>query len=165
MFFKVAKIIFILIALFGLVIIGTFFVRPSLLVYIYRGDDEQTIWVETKYFSVKKIISDTDKYKFSDLQWSPNGQFLAFYDFVRLEWAEKEWALKIIDARFFRIKTIFIGDYKTGEYKWLDNDTVRVYESAGSGVRAYRDIDINIDHPIIKVDDWPSGNWTPEKTF
>lgn len=162
---KIVKITFIFLVLAIFVLVIFFFINPSSLVYIYRGDDETSIWVETKYLPIKKNIADTDVYKFSDLQWSPNGKFLAYYDFVRLEWAEKEWALKIIDVRFFTTKTVFIGDYKTGEYKWLSNNTVRVYESAGSGVRAYRDININIDKPIIKVDDWATGDWTPEKTF
>lgn len=165
MIFKITKIIVFLVALFSISFVCLFFISPTTLIDIYRGEDETTIWVEVKYLPIKKIISDDDNYKFSDLQWSPNKKLMAFYDNVKLETFEKEWALKIINPRTFNIKTVFIGDYKTGEYKWLDNNTVRVYESAGSGVKAYRDINTNIDKPVIKVEDWSSGNWTPEKTY
>lgn len=165
MFFRIVKIALLSTISAGVGLTCLFFIRPNLLVNVYRGIDETTIWIEMKHLPIKKIISDTDQYKFSDLQWSPDGKFLAYYDFVRLEWANKEWALKIVDARTLKTKTVFIGDYKTGQYRWIDSEKIRVYEGAGSGVRTYRDIDIEIDNPIIAVDDYSSGNWTPEKTF
>ncbi|KKQ27907.1 MAG: hypothetical protein US42_C0004G0046 [Candidatus Magasanikbacteria bacterium GW2011_GWC2_37_14] len=163
--YKFGKIIFffILFLIFGLTIV--FSICPSLLVYIYRGDDEKTIWVETKYFPIKKNIFSTNYLIAPNVEWSPNGTYFSFYDYVRLEWATKEWALKIINARTFRIKTIFIGDYKTSEYKWIDNENVRVYEDAGSGVRIYRDININVPEPFIATDHASPEYWTPEKTF
>lgn len=165
MFFRIVKIIifFVVVAFFE--VVGIFLYRPSLMIDAYRGDDEKSIWITTRYFDFQRKISDTEWYKFSDLQWSPNGRFLAYYDFVRLEWAEKEWALKIVDARFFTTKIIFIGDYHTGVYDWIDDNTVRVCASAGSGVRQCRKIDIHVEKPIVAVDDYSSGDWMPEKTF
>lgn len=165
MSFRIIKIALLIIMSVGVGLAGLFFIRPSLLVNVYRGTDETTIWIEMKHLPVKRLISDTDNYKFSDIQWSPNKRMFAFYDFVRLEWVNKEWALKIVDARTLKIKTIFIGDYKTGQYRWIDNDNIRVYEGAGSGVRIYRNIDINIPEPFIAADHMSPEYWTPEKTF
>lgn len=135
------------------------------MVDIYRGENQESIWLEVKYLPIKKIISNTIFFKAPNTRWSPDGKRFSYFDFVRLEWANKEWALKIFDARFFSTKTIFIGDYKMSEYMWLNNDTIRVYEDAGSGVRQFRDININVTDPIVAVDDYISGSWTPEKTF
>jgi len=63
------------------------------------------------------------------------------------------------------IKNIFIGDYKTSGYRWIDNETIRVYVSAGRGVRIYRDIDINIREPFIAAEHPTPEYWMPEKTF
>ncbi|MFH1048732.1 MAG: hypothetical protein V1732_03650 [Patescibacteria group bacterium] len=90
---------------------------------------------------------------------------MAFYDFTREEIFNKEWSLKVINPRIFEVKTIFIGDYKTSEYRWIDNETIRVYVSAGSGVRIYRDIDIDIREPFIAAEHTMSEYWTPEKIF
>jgi len=90
MFFRIIKIIifFIVVAFFE--IVGIFLYRPSLLIDTYRGDDEKSVWVTTRYFDFQRKISDTDKYKLDNLQWSPNGRYFSYFDFVRLEWAEKE---------------------------------------------------------------------------
>lgn len=165
MFFRIVKIALFVVILAVVSVVGLFFIKPALLVNVYRGVDERTIWIETKHLPIRKLISDTNSYKFFDIQWSPNNRQFAFYDFVRLEWVNKEWALKVVDARFFTIKTIFIGPDKTGEYKWLDDNTIRVYVSAGSGVRIYRDINIDVSEPFIASDHMSPEYWTPEKTF
>lgn len=159
------KIIISFIIFFGLSYFLLFLFFPSSVVEIYRGEDEKTIWVKVKYLPIKKIISDTNKYKAPDVSWSPNKKLLAFGDLVRIETFNKEWALKIIHVRTFKIKTVFIGDYKTSEYKWIDNEIIRVYVSAGSGVRIYRDININTPKPFIAIDHMLPEYWTPEKTF
>lgn len=146
-----------------LIFISVFFFSPSLIVDVYRGEDEQSIWIKTKFFPLKKEISDTSSYKAPNIQWSPDKNHLAFYDFTREEIFDKEWSLKVINPRFFEVKTIFIGDYKTNEYRWIDNKTIRVYVSAGSGVRIYRDIDINIREPFIAAEHTSPEYWTPEK--
>ncbi|OGH88653.1 MAG: hypothetical protein A3J93_00980 [Candidatus Magasanikbacteria bacterium RIFOXYC2_FULL_42_28] len=165
MTYKIFKIISTLLVIICVFIFFIYYINPSLLVDIYRGEDQSTILVETKHLPIKKIISDTNFFKAPNTQWSPDGKHFSYFDYVRVKWADKEWALKIIDVRFFTIKTIFIGDYKMSEYMWVDDDLVRVYEDAGSGVRQYRDININVKNPIVAVDDYSSGSWTPEKTF
>jgi|GEM_PF-6885378 len=146
-------------------LILTFVFSPASFVDIYRGSDETSIWAKIKFLPFKKEISETDSYKFEDLKWSPDEKYLAFYDFTREEYNKKEWSLKIINPLTLAVKTIFIGDYKTGEYKWINNSIVRVYEGAGSGVRIYRDIDIGIDQPFIASDYMSPEYWTPEMTF
>ncbi len=147
-----------------LVYILVFFFSPSLITDVYRGEDEKSIWIKTKYFPFKKEISGASSYKAPDIQWSPDKNRLAFYDFTRQEIYNKEWSLKIINPRILGIKTIFIGDYKTSEYRWIGNKTIRVYISAGSGVRIYRDIDIDVREPFIAAEHSTPEYWTPEKT-
>lgn len=142
-----------------------FLVSPFSVLDIYRGDDEKTIWAQIWGLPLKKEISGTDSYKAPDLQWSPDRLHLAFFDFVREEIYNKEWFLKVYSPRFFQVKTIFIGDWRTSRYKWLDNDTIRVYVSAGSGVRIFRGIDINITGPFIANDNMSPTYWIAEKTF
>lgn len=165
MFFKVAKILLSIFTLIILVFICIFLINPHLLIYLYVGEDNKTIVAETKYTPIKKIIARANFEISPDAQWSPDDKHFSYFDFIRLEFAKKEWALKIISARTFANKTIFIGDFRVSKYDWLNNDTIRVFVDMGSGVRAYRDININIDRPIIMVDDLETGTWVPEKTF
>jgi len=69
-----------------------FFLSPSSNIDIYRGEDEESIWIKTKFFPLKKEISGTDTYKAPDIQWSPDKNYLAFYDFTREEIFSKEWS-------------------------------------------------------------------------
>jgi len=162
---KILKILTYAPILIFLIYAIVFFMFPLSVIDIYRGEDEESIWVKTKFFPLKKEISGTSSYKPPNLQWSPDKNHLAFYDFIREEIFNKEWFLKIINPRTLGIKTIFIGDYKTSEYLWIDNKTIRVYVSAGSGVRIYRDIDIDIQEPFIAAEHPTPEYWTPEKTF
>lgn len=158
------KILLAITLLFGSYVV-TFFIFPSLIVDYYRGEDGQTIWVKTKFLPLKKKISDTDKFKAPTLKWAPDKNHVAFYDMVAEKTFTREWALKIINPRIFSVRTIFIGDYKTSDFRWLDNHTIRVYASAGSGVRIYRDIDIDIKSPFVAEDHPTSEYWIAEKTF
>ena len=165
MFFKIAKILLFFLIIFVLTTVCIFFVNPHSLVYLYVGEDNKTIVAETKYIPIKKIVARANFEISPDAEWSPNDGYFSYFDFVRLEFAKKEWALKIINTRTLVVKTIFIGDFRVSEYDWLNDGTIRVYVSAGSGVRVYRDININVSQPIIMIDDWESGAWVPEKTF
>lgn len=159
----ILKILIIALVSIFLIYISVFFFSPSLIIDVYRGEDEKSIWMKTKFFPFKKEISGTDSYKAPDIQWSPGENHLAFYDFTREEIYNKEWSLKVINPRTLGVKTIFIGDYKTSEYQWIDDKIIRVYVSAGSGVRIYRDIDIDIREPFIAAEYISPEYWTPEK--
>lgn len=160
---RILKILAIVPVSIFLIYISVFFFSPSLIIDVYRGEDEQSIWLKIKFFPLKKEISGTSSYKPPDIQWSPDKNHLAFYDFTREEIFNKEWSLKIINLRTLGIETIFIGDYKTSEYQWIDDKIIRVYVSAGSGVRIYRDIDINIREPFIAAEHASPEYWMPEK--
>lgn len=160
---RISKILVIAPVFIFLIYISAFFFSPALIIDVYRGEDEESVWIKTKIFPLKKEISGTSSYKAPDVQWSPNKNHLAFFDFMREEIYNKEWFLKIVNPRTLGIKTIFVGDYKTSEYRWIDNRTIRVYVSAGSGVRIYRDIDIDVQEPFIAADHPTPEYWTPEK--
>ncbi len=156
LFFLLLFVFFLIIFLY---LIGFIFF-PKDLFYFYRGSDEKSIWVKINYLGIHREISETESYKAPQLEWSPNNKHLAFYDGIMVETFNKEWALKIIDPRLFQIKTIFIGDYHTSEYRWINNTTIRVYVSAGSGVSIYRDIDINLSEPFVACDNVSPQYWT-----
>lgn len=162
------KIIKTIAALIGLVIVGytsMFFVSPATLVDVYRGDDEKTIWIKTKHLPIKTIISNTSEYKAPEVLWSPDKKHVSYLDRVEEDTYNKVWALKIFDPRILKNKTIFVGNWKTSRHKWVDKRTVRTYVTAGSGVRIYKDTDINVAKPFIAIDHVSEGYFTPEKTF
>lgn len=162
------KIILTLIVALIVIYFFIFFYSPSTVVDFYRGEDERTIFVEIKPLGITKEISGTNNYKSDDLRWSPDEKHLAFFENIRgsEEWSyDREWVLKVVDPRFFEVKPIFIGTYKTSEYMWLNNQAIRAYVNAGSGVRIYRDIDINIPAPFVASENMSPEFWVPEKTF
>lgn len=162
---RLAKILLIALSVLITLSVAVFISPPTSFIDIYRGADETTVWAKLKFLPLKKEISGTDSYKFGDLKWSPDGKHLAYYDNTREEIYKKEWELKVFDPILFNTKTVFIGDWKTGEYKWIDNNTVRVYENAGTGVRIYRDININEKGPFVASDFMSPEYWTPEMAF
>ncbi|MFH1838208.1 MAG: hypothetical protein ABH808_01780 [Candidatus Kuenenbacteria bacterium] len=154
--------IYFLIFLFSPSSILDFYIYPNSLEF----SDSKELFLKIKPFGPFFQITHTNRHKSNDLKWSLNKKYLAFYENIR-ELAEKpfsrEWALKIINPKTFKIKTIFIGDYKTGEYQWLDDQKIRVYCNAGTGVRIYRDININISEPFIAIEHSSPEFWTPIK--
>lgn len=162
----------ILIGLTGIYFL-VFLLSPSSVLdfYIYPEDplefsDLKEVFLEIRPFGFFFQITHTDHHK-SDLSLSPNKKHLAFFENV-MEPAQKsfdrEWALKIINPRTLKIKTIFIGDSNTSKYQWIDDQTIRVYLSAGTGVRIYRDININISEPFVAAEHLSPEFWTPIKT-
>ncbi len=143
----------------------SFIFYPKSMLYFYRGNDEKSIWVEIKPFGIQKKISQTNYYKSNDLKWAPDGKHLAFFDMTREKNYDKEWSLKIINPKTFQEKTIFIGTYKTSRYEWLSDNSIRVYIDAGTGVRVFRDIDINVQEPFVAINNVDSKFWTLEKVL
>lgn len=163
-----------------LIIIGSFFslligyflaflIRPSLILDFYISPREleafgsREVFLEIKPFLMDIKLTHTRNFK-SHLFWSPNKKYVAFFERV-MEPAEnpydREWALKIINPRTFKIKPIFIGNSQTGQYQWSDDYTIRIYINAGTGVGAYRDIDINISEPFVMIEHKSPEFWTP----
>ncbi len=155
---KIIKITIILlgsiIAIILAVFVISFYLNPAESLYVYLGDDGSSIWVEGNPLSFRKEISGTRSPKSSDIKWSPGNNYVAFYDNVRkTPDMNKEWFLKIINPRTFNVKTIFIGPWVTGSYKWLNDNTVRAYAGACSGCRPYCDINIDRSEPFVFTED------------
>ncbi len=154
MFKKIIKIIIVLLGSIIAIIITwfiiSFYLNPSDSLYVYLGDDDSSVWVEGNPFSFRKEISGTKSPKFSDIEWSPNNNYVAFYDNVKeAPNMSREWFLKIFNPRTFSVRTIFIGPWAIGNYKWLDDNTIRAYAGACSGCRPYCDINISRREPFI----------------
>lgn len=170
---RVLLSIFSLIVVLSLTIWGLLYFLPGLILdfEIYPEGLEsydKDIFLTVNIFPWKNIqLTNDQRYK-SHLEWSPHKKYLAFYENIRgsENWSyDKEWLLKVINPKFFKIKTVFVGTYKTSGYSWLDDGTIRVYVDAGTGVRVYRDIDINIPAPFIASEHMSPEFWVPEKTF
>ena len=131
------------------------------MIYLYVDETEKNIIAESKHVPLKISVFKADYSISEDLKWSYNGRYVGFFNYVSLEWVKKEWALNILDTRFFTVKTIFIGDDHTSNFAWMDNDTIRVCARAGTGVRRCRNIDVAVKQPIVAVDDYSSGAWIP----
>lgn len=128
----------------------SFYINPYEYLYVYLGNDGSSVWVEGNPVSLKKEISGTKSQKNFDIKWSPNSNYVAFYDNVRESPdMSKEWFLKIFNPRTFSVRTIFISPWVTGNYQWLDGDTIRAYAGACSGCKSYCDINIHRREPFI----------------
>lgn len=146
------------------VIVITFYFYPSLFVNFYVSNNEESIWVITSPISFNWKILDTASEN-NDLSWSPDKRHLVYTDFVREVVHDKEYFIKVIDVRMLKIRTVFIGTYHTSHYRWLDNNTIRVYVSAGSGVRIYRDIDIHLKEPFVAVEHQEPKYWVAQAWY
>ena len=143
-----------IIAIILAVFIISFYLNPSEFLYVYLGDDGLSVWAEGNPLPFRKEISGTRSPKFSDIKWSPNNNYVAFYDNVReTPDMNRDWFLKIFNPRTFSVRTIFIGPWVTGEYKWLDDNTIRAYAGACSGCRLYCDINIYRREPFVFTED------------
>ena len=166
---RIKKIIKIFIALLIFVIVTAsvaFYFDPSLFVSFYVSDDNNSIRVITSPITFSWKILDTSSEN-NDLDWSPDRKHWAYTDFVREVMYDKEYFIKVIDARTLKARTVFIGTDHTSHYRWLDNNTIRVYVGAGSGVRIYRDIDIHLKEPFVAIEhlDGELHLWTPQAWY
>ena len=103
-----------------------------------QAEDEVSVDIIPYLYSLR--LTDTERYK-TDLTWSPDQRYLAFYERVLFEVFEREWALKIINPRTFWVKIIFIGNYHTSRYEWVGDHIVRIFVNAGTGADVYADFD------------------------
>lgn len=159
------KIITVIFVFFSTVYFLLYFVSPSTIIDVYRGQDEATVFIKFKFLPFKKEISSTNSYKFKEINWSPNKKHFAFLDFTREEVFEKDWSLQVFDLRTFNLRTVYIGDTRTSRFEWINDELIRVYRNAGSGVRVYRDINIDVLEPFVVKEYKESKYWIPEKTF
>lgn len=163
-FKKIIKIFSTLIISIVVITAVVFYFFPSLFVDFYIGYDKNSIWVKTSPIEFSWKILDTSSDP-DDLSWSPDEKYLAYTDFVREVMYDKEYFIKIINPRTLKARTVFIGTDHTSHYRWLDNNTIRVYVSAGSGVRIYRDIDIHLKKPFVAVEHLNPVSWITQAWY
>lgn len=155
---KIIKILLLIIVSIIIIIAVRFYFHPSGSLDFYISEDERSLFVQGINFYWVKEISGTTSDKGFGLEWAPDKIHLAFTDAVR-ESPEREYFIKIINLRTLNIKTVFIGNDHTNNFKWLDNNTIRVFVGAGSGVRVYKDINIHRSDPLVFVEDVESEDW------
>lgn len=71
-------------------------------------------------------------------------------------------SLMIYDLENKTEREIVRGNFFTRDYEWINGNTIRLYMTAGIGVRAYRDININISEPFIVAEHRSPKFWTTE---
>lgn len=166
---KILKLfLFIAIGILLLPII-TFLINPRHIIDFSDNPIDQKLYVDISfgpietYFPLFKIGSLTNydrSYYF--YRWSPDGNRFAYIadvpEFERTE--ERQLATVILNPRTFQRKVVLISDYE-GRYGWLDNDTIRYFRGAGTGIGVYRDIDINIKEPLVVGEHKSPDGWHP----
>jgi hypothetical protein len=104
----------------------------------------------------------------SHFTFSPNRKLIAFvqnvFDEYGNDW-EMYWALNIFDPETDEERTLVIDDTKMSSYEWLDNETIRVYHNAGTGVRVYLDVPLSRAQPLFTKDYEGPDIWTPDAEY
>ncbi|MBI4653105.1 hypothetical protein HY750_02525 [Candidatus Kuenenbacteria bacterium] len=84
--------------------------------------------------------------------FSPNKQYIAFVQNVFEEYGsdwDKYWALKLFNPENITEKILLVDDVKMSSYEWLNNKTIRIYHNSGTGIRSFKDVDIDVIEPIF----------------
>lgn len=167
-FLTIIKVILAFLVIFCAIWLTVLFFQPSNILDFssVKTSENEELFVEINPFEWEIQLTNTNKIK-SDLSWSPNKKYLAYFENIMEPSADpdkpfdRKWALKIIYPRTLHIKTILIGDSDTSNYEWISDKIIRIYISAGTGVRAYHDLFINQKEPWIMVDHTSPEYWTP----
>lgn len=113
------------------------------------------------------VTSNEDPYGDKSLfNFSPDRSYIAFLQDVFKENNrdyDRYYSLQVFDIKNRQEKSIFVGSNKTSGFEWVDNNTIRVYLDAGTGVRAYRDVDIHRTEPDVY--DGTDSFWTPDAEY
>lgn len=100
--------------------------------------------------------------------FSPDHRYISFvqnvFDEYGGDWA-RYWAVVVFNPSNAEETTLFVDDTHLSSYQWLDNKTVRVFHSAGTGVRTYLDVFLDQDKPIFSKDFIGSGPWSPDEEY
>jgi len=156
MFKNVFKIISLILIWGPASLVAAFILWPHAFMDISIHNDETSVFACWKFIPLCQEVSDTTSYKF-DLNWSPDGKHVSFYDNLE-ENSGRFSFLKIINPLTLSVKTVFIGPEGTGYSKWLDNNTIRSYEKGGTGVTAYCDINISFREQFVLEDRYGDNN-------
>ncbi|MDP3997876.1 MAG: hypothetical protein Q8P73_05250 [bacterium] len=105
--------------------------------------------------------------------FSPDQKNIAFIEDVFEKYGhnyDRYYAVNVFNVESKREKSLLIDTYKISGFEWRNNDTIRVFLDAGTGIRAYRDISIQISKPLIFKDFVASSHkpetfWTPDEQY
>ena len=104
--------------------------------------------------------------------FSPHKQQIAFFENVFAEYGtdyDRYYAITVFDLASQEERRIFIGTYKTSRFEWLDDETIRVFLNAGTGVRAYHDVAVQRAEPLVVKDYIDRGEassfWIPDQEY
>jgi len=119
--------------------------------------------------NIGKQLTD-DGFEKSLLEISPDKEKISYYKdlYSRPVYQDKDSyfknyvALMIYNLGTREEKEIFRGDSFTSDYRWIDNNTIRVYRLAGTGVRGYKDINVNVLEPFVVAEHSGLESWTGE---
>ncbi len=107
----------------------------------------------------------------SHFTFSPDSKYIAFIQDMFEEYEEdfdRYWALKIFNPVTREERTLFVDDSKLSGYEWRDSETLRAFNSAGTGVRAFKDVRIG-DAPLFSKDSKYTAKystfWTPDEAY
>ena len=116
-----------------------------------------------------KVTSNQDfKEEKSNFTFSPDKKLIVFVERVFEEYGDdwdRYWALKIYNLETDKEKTLIVDDSKMSSYEWLDNNNLRVFHSAGTGVRVYVDVSVHRTFPLFTKDYEGSEIWTPDMEY
>lgn len=104
----------------------------------------------------------------SHFLFSPDKKLISFIQNVFEEYGSnwsKYWALKVFNLQTGQEKTLVVDDTKMSAYDWLDNKNLRVFHSAGTGVRVYLDTPVNKDQPLFTREFFGSDIWTLDEEY
>lgn len=88
----------------------------------------------------------------SHFLFSPDRKLISFVQNVFEEYGNdwnRYWALKVLDIKSGKEKTLVVDDTKMSTYDWLDNENLRVFHNAGTGLRVYLDVSVKRDQPLF----------------
>lgn len=88
----------------------------------------------------------------SHFLFSPDKKLISFVQNVFEEYGSnwsRYWALKVFNLQTGQEKTLVVDDTKMSTYDWLDNENLRVFHNAGTGLRVYLDVYVERDQPLF----------------
>lgn len=104
----------------------------------------------------------------SNFTFSPDKKLIAFVQNVFEEYGsnwDRYWALKIFNPETDEEKILVVDDTRMSAYEWFNNNNLRVFHNAGTGVRVYLNVSVNKISPLFTKDYNGPEIWTPDMEY
>lgn len=118
--------------------------------YLDQIAQKQSLIIQDMHPSVTS--NDDFQGEKSHFLFSPDRQLISFIQNVFEEYGNnwnRYWALKVLDIKSSKEKTLLVDDTRMSTYDWLDNEHLRVFHNAGTGLRVYLDISVKRAPPLF----------------